>query len=89
MSVSSTLLSRRILLDDGGFKRDALEARDMDYNIAGGGEVAIIVAATVALTGLAALIASGLHQSRLLFQQLVQRFLDATPDQFLNLLLLQ
>ena len=44
--------------------------------------------AAVALTGLAALVASGLRQGLcLLFQQLIQRFLDAAADQFLDLTL--
>ena len=59
----------------------------MERNVAGGrGKIAVIVAAAVALTGLAALIAGGLGQRlRLLFQQLVQGFLHATADQFLDL----
>lgn len=44
------------------------------------------MAAAVALTSLAALVASSLRQRlRLLFQQLVQRFLHAAADQFLDL----
>jgi len=48
----------------------------VERDVAGGrGEVAVIVAAAVALTGLAALIASRLRQRlRLLFQQFVQGF---------------
>ena len=46
------------------------------------------MAAAVALAGLAALVAGGLRQRlRLLFQQLVQRFLHAAADQFLDLTL--
>ena len=59
----------------------------MERNVAGGrGKVAVIVAAAVALTGLAALVARRLRQGiRLLFQQLVQCFLHATADQFPDL----
>ena len=60
----------------------------MERNVAGGrGKVAVIVAAAVALTSLAALVAR--RQLRLLFQQLVQCFLHATADQFPDLPLLQ
>ena len=46
------------------------------------------MAAAVALTGLAALIAGRLRQGlRLLFQQLVQGFLHAAANQFLDLAL--
>ena len=59
----------------------------MERDIAGGGgEVAVVVAAAVALTGLAALVAGRLRQRlRLLLQQLVQRFLHAAADQFFEL----
>ena len=59
----------------------------MERDVAGGrGEVAVIVAAAVALTGLAALVAGGLCQGlHLLLQQLVQGFLHAAADQFLDL----
>ena len=59
----------------------------MERDVAGSrGEVAVIVAAAVALTGPAALVASSLRQGlRLLFQQLVQGFLHAAADQFLDL----
>ena len=54
----------------------------------GGGEIPVIVAAAVALTGLAALVAGSLCQGpRLLFLQLVQGFLHAAADQFLDLTL--
>ena len=50
------------------------------------GKIPVIVAAAVALTGLAALVAGRLRQGlRLLFQQLVQGFLHAAADQFLDL----
>ena len=54
----------------------------MERDIAGSGsKVAVIVAAAVALTGLAALIAGGLRQRvRLLFQQLVQGFLYTSSN---------
>ena len=63
----------------------------MERDVAGGrGKIPVIVAATVALTGLAALIAGGLSQRlRLLLQQLVQGFLHAATNQFLDLPLLQ
>ena len=48
----------------------------MERDVAGGGgKVAVIVAAAVALAGLAALVAGRLRQRlRLLFQQLIQGF---------------
>ena len=54
----------------------------MERDVAGGrGEAAVIVAAAVALTGLAALIAGRLRQRlRLLFQQLVQGFLYTSSN---------
>ena len=59
----------------------------MERDVAGGrGEIPVVVAAAIALTGLAALVAGGLGQRlRLLFQQLVQGFLHAAADQFLDL----
>ncbi len=80
-------LPAAIPLDDGSFERYSLEPRHMERDIAGGGgKVAVIVAAAVALTGLAALVAGRLRQGlRLLFQQLVQGFLHAAADQFLDL----
>ena len=61
----------------------------MERDVAGGGdEVAVIMAAAVALTSLAALVASSLRQRlHLLFQQFVQGFLHAAADQFLDLAL--
>ena len=61
----------------------------MERDIAGGrGEVPVIVTAAITLTGLAALAAGRLRQGLcLLFQQLVQGFLHAASDQFLDLLL--
>ena len=54
----------------------------MERDVSGGrGEVAVIVATAVALTGLAALVAGGLGQGLcLLFQQLVQGFLYAAAN---------
>ena len=61
----------------------------MERDVAGGrGKVAVIVAAAVALTSLTALVAGGLCQGlRLLLQQLVQGFLHAAANQFLDLAL--
>ena len=61
----------------------------MERDVAGsGGEIPVVVAAAVALTGLAALIAGGLCQGlRLLLQQLVQGLLHAAANQFLDLAL--
>ena len=87
MSASSTLLSPTIPLDDGCLEGHALEPGHMERDVTGDrGEVAVIMAAVVALTGLAALVASSLRQRlHLLFQQFVQRFLHAAADQFLEL----
>ena len=54
----------------------------MERDVAGGrGEIAVIVTAAVALTGLATLIAGRLRQGlRLLFQQLVQGFLYTSSN---------
>ena len=80
-------LPAAIPLDDGGLKGHTLETRHVERDVAGSrGEVAVIVAAAVALTGLAALVAASLRQGlRLLFQQLVQGFFRAASDQFLDL----
>jgi len=80
-------LPAAIPLDDGRLEGYALEPGDVERNVTGGrGEVAVIVAAAVALTGLVALIAGRLRQRlRLLFQQLVQRLLHAAANQFLDL----
>jgi len=76
-------------LDDGSLEGYALEPRHVERDVAGGrGEAAVIVTAAVALTGLAALVARRLRQRlRLLFQQLVQGFLHAAANQFLDLAL--
>ena len=69
-------LPAAIPLDDGSLKGHALEPGHVKRDVAGGrGEIPVIVAAAVALTGLAALIAGRLRQRlRLLLQQLVQGF---------------
>ena len=61
----------------------------MERDVTGsGGKAAVIVAAAVALTGLAALVARRLRQGlRLLLQQLVQGLLHAAANQFLDLAL--
>ncbi len=63
------------------------ETRHMQRDVAGSGsEIAVIVSAAVALAGLAALVTGRLGQLlRLSFQQLIQSFLHAAPDQFLDL----
>ena len=82
-------LPATIPLDDGSLEGHALEPGDVERNVTGGrGKVSVIVSAAVALTGLAALIAGRLRQGlRLLFQQLVQGFLHAAANQFLDLAL--
>ena len=59
----------------------------MERDIPGGrGKIPVIVAAAVALTGLAALVAGGLRQGlRLLFQQLVQGLFYTSSNQFFEL----
>ena len=60
-----------IPLDDGRLEGYALEAGHVERDVAGGGgKVAVIVAAAVALTSLAALIAGGLRQRLSLLVQL-------------------
>ena len=59
-----------IPLNDGSLERYALEPGYVQRDIAGGrGEVAAIVTAAVALTGLAALVAGCLRQGLRLFFQ--------------------
>jgi len=71
-----TALAAAVPLDDGSLEGYALEPRHVERDVTGGcGEIAVIVTAAAALTGLAALIAGRLRQRlRLLFQQLVQGF---------------
>ena len=61
----------------------------MERNVTGGrGKVPVIVAAAIALTGLAALVAGRLRQRfRLFLQQLIQRLFHAASDQLLKLTL--
>jgi len=82
-------LPAAIPLDDGSLEGYALEPRHVERDVAGGGgKITVIVTAAVALTGLAALIAGSLRQRlRLLLQQLVQGFLHAAANQFLDLAL--
>ena len=76
-----------IPLNDSGFKRNALEFGNLEGNISGSsGEVAVIVAATVTLALLVALIPSRLSQFLCLgFQQLIEGFLHAASYQLLEL----
>ena len=80
-------LPAAILLNDGSLEGYALEPGDVERNVTGGrGKVPVVVTAAVALTGLAALVVGSLCQGlRLLFHQLVQGFLHAVADQFLEL----
>ena len=56
-------LPAAIPFDDGSLEGHTLESRHVERDVAGGrGEVAVIVAAAVALTGLAALVAGNLCQ---------------------------
>ena len=56
-------LPAAVALDDGSLEGHALESGYMERDVAGGrGEVVVIMAAAVALTDLAALVASGLCQ---------------------------
>ena len=68
-------------------KGDPLELGYLESDVPGAsGEAAAVVAAAVALAGLAALIAGCLGQLfRFCIQKLIQSFLDASPDQFLDL----
>ena len=88
-SLSRAAFTAAIPLNDCSLKGDALELGHLEGDISGsGGEIAVVVAAAVALTSLAALIAGRLRQRlRLLFQQLVQGFLHAAANQFLDLAL--
>ena len=55
-----------VSLDDSSLERNALEPGHMECHISGsGGKVSVIVAAAVALTGLAALVAGSLRQASL------------------------
>ena len=80
-------LPAAIPLDDGGFEGYALEPGYVERDVAGGrGKAAVIVAAAIALTSLAALIAGSLSQLLgLLLQQFIQRFFHAAANQFFQL----
>ena len=82
-----TALPAAIPLNDGSLKGDSLELRHLEGDIPGsGGEVAVIVAAAVALALFVALISGRLGQFlRLGLQQLVERFLYAASYQLLKL----
>ena len=61
-------LPAAIPLDDGSLEGHALEPGDVERNVTGGcGKVPVVVAAAVALTGLAALVARRLRQGLSLF----------------------
>ena len=70
-------LPSAIPLDNGCFKGNALQARDMECDISrSASKVPIIVTTAVALTGFAALVPRRLSQFfRFFLQQLVERFL--------------
>ncbi len=82
-------LPAAIPLDGGCLEGHALGQGHMERDVTGGrGEVAVIMAAAVALTSLTAFVAGSLRQRlRLFFQQFVQGFLHAAADQFLDLTL--
>ena len=82
-----TALPAAVTLDDGCLEGNTFQPGHMKGHVPGGGsQLSVIVAASITLTGLAALIPGSLGQ--LLgfgFQQLVQGFLHAATDQFLDL----
>ena len=84
-----TALPAAIPLNDGGFKRDSLEFGNLESNISGsGGEVAVVVAAAVALALFIALVPGSLGQLLCLgLQQLVEGFLYAASYQLFDLTL--
>ena len=77
------------MLNDGGFERDALEARNMDRHVSRGrGKISAIVAGAVSLASFVALVAGSRGQLlRLLLQQFVERLFHTATDQFFELAL--
>ena len=86
-SLSRAAFTAAIPLNDCSLKGDALELGHLEGDISGsGGEIAVVVAAAVALAGLIAFVAGSLGQLlRFLLQQLIQCFFDAATDQFFDL----
>ena len=80
-------LPAAIPLNDGCLKGNTFKAWYMKCDVSGrGGEVPVIVAAAVAPTGLAALIAGSLSQLLgLLLQQFIQCFFHTAANQFFQL----
>ena len=87
MRASSTLLSRRVPLNDGGLKGDSFEFWHPQGDIPGsGGEISAIMAAAVALTLLITLVSGCLGQFLSLdLQQFIERLLHAISYQLLQL----
>ena len=86
-SLFHTALPAPIPLDNGGLKGNSLELGHLEGDISrSGGEVAVVVAAAVALALLIALIPGCLGQFLSLgFQQLIEGFLYAASYQLLDL----
>ena len=82
-----TAFSAPVALNDGCFEGHSFQLRHMQRHVAAGRrEIAVIVSTAVALAGLVPLVAGCLRQLiRFLFQQFVERFLNAAADQFLEL----
>ena len=83
----AVFLPAAIPLNDGCLKGNTFKAWYMECDVSrSGGEVPVVVAAAVAPTGLAALIADCLGQLLgLLLQQFIQRFFPAAANQFFQL----
>ena len=86
-SLSRAAFTAAIPLNDCSLKGDALELGHLEGDISGsGGEIAVVVAAAVALALLIALIPGCLGQFLSLgFQQLIEGFLYAASYQLLDL----
>ena len=81
-----TALPMAIPLNDGGFKRNALEFGNLESNISeSGGEIAVVVATAIALALLVTLVPSSLGQLlRFGPKQLDERFLYTASHKFLK-----